>query len=192
MSSTTTIGLKKPYNQFSEHDELKLAELASQAQGDIIEIGCWLGHSTSILAKRCKDIGTRLFVIDNFRGNAGTGLAFYAVENDIKSMFIENMNALDLWENIVLIESDSDDAADLVPNADMIFIDAGHTYKQVLSDLMNYKNKARIICGHDYESETYDELHIEEDYVNGKHHGVIKAVNEVFGKVNHEGRMWWV
>lgn len=182
--------LQQPYNQFSEHDEMKLKELASKAHGDMLEIGCWLGHSTEILARRCKELGTKLYVIDNFKGNEGTPLFDYAKENNVKYQFIENMKALDLMDSIVLFIMDSSDAVGMAPKVDLMFVDAGHTYEQVIKDLRNFQ--ARIICGHDYESETYDENHINEDYVNGKHHGVIKAVNEVYGKVNHEGRMWWV
>lgn len=184
------LALQQPYNQFSEHDEEKLKDISSKAFGDMLEIGCWLGHSTAILARRCKDIGTKLYVIDNFKGNEGTPLAEYARDNNVRHKFIENMKALDLMDSIILFVMDSDNAFGMVPKVDLMFVDAGHTYEQVIKDLRNFK--ARIVCGHDYESDTYDENHINEDYVNGKHHGVIKAVNEVFGKVNHEGRMWWL
>ena len=102
-----------------------------------------------------------------------------------------------LWKSIELFYMDSDEAHKFILNKGLsfLFIDAGHTYNQVKSDLLNYKDKVKeggLICGHDYESDTYDEAHIDEDYVNGKHHGVIKAVNEVFGEVRHDGRMWWV
>jgi predicted O-methyltransferase YrrM len=186
-----TSGLQVPYKQFSEHDEAKLRELSLLADGDMAEIGCWLGHSTSILAQRCKELRTNLYVIDNFKGNEGTPLKEYAESNDVRGAFLDNMKDLGLLDSIVLLTMDSDDAVNLIPNVDLLFIDGGHTYKQVLKDLQNYKTKSRILCGHDYESDTYDESHVEEDYVNGKHHGVIKAVNEVLGKVNHEGRMWW-
>jgi len=168
--------------------------LVYNAGGNMCEIGCWLGHSTSILAKRCKELGTKLYVIDNFNGNEGTPLYEYAKENDVKNTFIQNMKDLGLWDSIHLFCMDSGEAYKYIPdNLGLLFIDAGHTYTQVFSDLNNYRNKVNgIICGHDYESDTYEEAHTEEDYVNGKHHGVIKAVNEVFGKVRHEGRMWWV
>lgn len=187
----------EPYDQFSEHDEITLNKICSNATGLFCEIGCWTGHSTSILAQRVKDTGNKLIVIDSFKGNEFTPLFSYAMRNDVESIFIKNMKELGLWENINLIKMDSALAVNQIENESLslLFVDAGHIYNDIKSDLLNYISKVKkggLICGHDYESETYEEAYIDEDYVNGKHHGVIKAVNEVIGKVNHEGRMWWV
>jgi predicted O-methyltransferase YrrM len=192
------LDLQQPYNQFSEHDEKTLARLAENiCQGTFLEVGCWTGHSTSILAKRAKEIFSDIIVVDSFEGNEGTPLYDYAKENEVKNIFISNMKELDLWDNISLFHMDSNEAHKFIDNESVIFlfIDAGHTYEQVKEDLINYIPKVKkggIICGHDYESTTYNEKYINEDYVDGKHHGVIKAVNEIIGRVEHEGRMWWV
>jgi hypothetical protein len=183
--------LQEPYNQFSEHDEKTLTNLVSQVDGLFCEVGCWTGHSTSILAKKAKTI-----VVDNFGGNEGTPLKEFARDNKVKDMFVENMKTLNLWDKIQLFIMDSSEAHKYIKDnsISLMFIDAGHTYEDVKNDLINYIPKVvkgGILCGHDYESDTYDERYINEDYVDGKHHGVIKAVNEIVGKVNHEGRMWW-
>lgn len=189
--------LQVPYNQFSEHDEKVLTELSNKvSSGPLCEIGCWTGHSTHILANRAKAIGTKLVVVDNFEGNKGTPIEEFARDNSVKDMFIRNMKMFDLWDSIILFSMDSNEAHKFIKSGlfSFLFVDAGHTYEQVKNDLVNYIPKVKeggIICGHDYESDTYDESHTGEDYVNGKHHGVIKAVNEVIGKVNYEGRMWW-
>lgn len=190
--------LQEPYNQFSEHDERTLELLVNDIDdGLMCEIGCWTGHSTAILARRAKEIDSYVIVIDNFMGNAGTPLVEYAKDNDVKKIFIDNMKELDLMDRIILISESSFDAYKKIKDNSLsfLFIDAGHTYIDVKSDLDRYIPKMRIdsiICGHDYESDTFDERYIDEDYVDGKHHGVIKAVNEVFGTVEHDGRMWWV
>lgn len=186
-----------PYDQFSEHDENKLRELSLLVEGDMLEVGCWTGHSTSILAQRAKDIKKTVIVVDNFKGNEGTPLQEFAKDNAVFNIFSNNMKELGLFNSIELIYKDSDKAHGAIENnsVSLLFVDAGHTYKQVKNDLINYIPKVKdggIICGHDYESDTYDEAHVNEDYVNGKHHGVIKAVNEVLGKVNYQGRMWWI
>lgn len=188
--------LQIPYNQFSEHDEAKLKELSLLVNGDMIEVGCWTGHSTSILAQRAKDINKTVVVVDNFKGNEGTPLQEFAESNSVYNIFVNNMRELGLYHNVQVMYTDSNNAHSNISNNsyDLLFIDAGHTYSQVKNDLINYIPKVKkggIICGHDYESDTFDEAHINEDYVNGKHHGVIKAVNEVLGIVSHEGRMWW-
>lgn len=190
----------EPYNQFSEHDERILSELVNKvSRGIFCEIGCWTGHSTSIIAKRAKELGTRVIVIDSFEGNEGTPLKEFAKENNVERIFRENMKELGFNEGIgtvIIYKDKSDSAHSYVGNfLSFLFIDASHKYGDVKKDLLNYKDKildGGIICGHDYESDTYDERYINEDYVDGKHHGVIKAVNEVFGKVEHDGRMWWV
>lgn len=188
---------QQPYNQFSEHDENKLRELVNLCDGDILELGCWTGHSTSILGEKIKNTNNRLLVVDNFIGNEGTPLVEFAKDNSVYHLFIQNMREIGLYKNIQMFYMDTNKAHDFIEShsVSLLFIDAGHTYEDVKNDLINYIPKVKsggIICGHDYESNTYDEKYINEDYVDGKHHGVIKAVNEIMGDVEHEGRMWWV
>src|SRR5690348_11800706 len=99
-SQPIMLTLKEPYNQLSEHDEKVLTDLANQAKGDMCEIGCWLGHSTSILGARVKTLGTKLYVVDSFQGNEGTPLVDYAKEHNVLNEFIENMTKLELIGNI--------------------------------------------------------------------------------------------
>ena len=189
-----------PYDQFSLNDENKLTELVNKiSRGIFCEIGCWTGHSTSIIAKRAKELGTRVIVIDTFEGSEGTLLTDYAKDNDVEKLFRDNMEELGFNEGagtIIVYKDDSSNAHKYIGKfLSFLFIDGSHKYEDVKNDILNYKDKivpGGIIAGHDYESETYDENHINEDYVNGKHHGVIKAVNEVLGKVDRGGdRIWW-
>src|SRR5882757_3970390 len=122
----------QPYDQFSEHDERTLARLVGNvARGTLCEIGCWTGHSTSILAQRAKDIGGKLIVIDNFKGNDGTPLVDYAKEKNIRNIFFDNMENLGLIDSITLFDMDSDEAHKYIESSlSFLFIDAGHTYSQ--------------------------------------------------------------
>ena len=55
---------------------------------------------------------------------------------------------------------------------DLIYIDGSHEYIDIKEDIINFKKLLKgngIICGHDY---------------NSSCPGVIKAVNEIFGKEN--------
>lgn len=189
---------QEPYNQFSESDEEVLRSLVSEVkEGMLCEVGCWTGHSTSIISEHAKNIGSKVIVVDNFCGNEGTPLLEYAKDNKVIDMFKANMDALGLWKYINLFVMNSGDAHQYIKDKSLgfIFIDACHTYEDVKNDLINYIPKMKdgaVICGHDYESNTYDERYINEDYVDGKHHGVIKAVNEILGEVEYKGRMWWV
>jgi precorrin-6B methylase 2 len=64
-------------------------------------------------------------------------------------------------------------------SVDMVFIDAGHTYKEVLADIKRWLPKTKkIICGHDIGDEEVE-----------------KAVKEVFGEEieinnNAKGDIW--
>lgn len=77
-----------------------------------------------------------------------------------------------------------------------VFIDGDHRYAHVKDDIhfaLAHITENAVICGHDYNSPVYDEAHVDQDYVNGVHHGVTKAVNELFGvpHVTPEGVLWW-
>ncbi len=51
--------------------------------GDIIELGCWQGRSTTFLAQACKDSGNGIVhVVDTFKGNPGNEAA-YQVSDDM-------------------------------------------------------------------------------------------------------------
>jgi hypothetical protein len=65
---------------------------------------------------------------------------------------------------------------------DLVFIDAEHDYENVRKDILAWDpliKEGKIICGHDYAS---------------REKGVIKAVNEIYGKDNieviHPGSVW--
>lgn len=80
---------------------------------------------------------------------------------------------------------------------DLVFIDADHTYRYIKHDIDNLFQNVRvggILCGHDYEGLPFDERHVDSDYVDGKHHGVIKAVSERFNNVGtfQGSSIWWV
>ena len=102
--------LEIPYNQFSEHDEAKLKELSLLVNGDMIEVGCWTGHSTSILAQRAKDINKTVVVVDNFKGNEGTPLQEFAESNSVYNIFVNNMRELGLYHNVQVMYTDSNNA----------------------------------------------------------------------------------
>jgi hypothetical protein len=72
------------------------------------------------------------------------------------------------------------DAAPLVPDgwADFVFIDAGHSYRAVQSDIRAWEPKVKPggwFGGHDY---------------HPKFPGVIRAVDEAFKPMLHEGWIW--
>lgn len=51
---------------------------------------------------------------------------------------------------IVVCPCDSVKAARVLPNTDVVFIDANHSYGSVNDDIVAWRGKCRILCGHDY------------------------------------------
>jgi predicted O-methyltransferase YrrM len=185
------------YVQFSLEDKEVLTRLVESAKENIlVEVGCWTGNSTSIIAANAKKRGVKCHVVDWFKGNEGTRLTDLAKIDDVKSIFQANMIALGLNDNIVLYDEPSVTAAKKFADNSIsfLFIDADHRYSGIKADLNAWYRKVKvggIICGHDFNSHAYDEKYIETDCVNGVHHGVTKAVREFFQEdFSVDGRIW--
>lgn len=160
----------------------------------VIEIGSWVGESTSIIADHIKP--GMVYSVDWFKGNEGTDLSKLADSQDIYKIFKSNIEELGLEKYVQTFVMESTEAAKFFSDnfADLVFIDATHNYLDVKKDIAAWLPKVRdggIICGHDCESKEWDERYINQDVFEHKHHGVIKAVNEAFSNFNIEERIWW-
>lgn len=85
-------------------------------------------------------------------------------------------------DRVQFILSESDAAANMFPDksVDFVFIDACHEYEYVYADIKSWLPKVKkggILSGHDYHPDGSP--------------GVVKAVDEIFGKVNHPTRTVW-
>lgn len=194
--------LKEPYNQLSLKDENSIDFICksfNRTDINIIEIGCWLGNSTSILAKYGSVI-----CIDTFMGVKGVQqLVDYAKNTDVYFDFINNMRELGLELKITTFCMESNEAHKFLKDNsyDLIFIDGDHRYEQVKNDIENYLPKLKdngIICGHDYEIgfdldlNSLTELDLNKDMSRGFHCGVVKAVNEKLKNIHLlDDRIWY-
>jgi hypothetical protein len=129
----------------------------------VAEIGSWKGRSTHALLSGCK--GT-VYAVDHFLGSSGERETIHreAETRDIYKDFMKNVGS---FKNLQVLKMDSAEAVKQFEDnsVDMVFIDAGHTYEEVLSDIKRWLPKAKkIICGH-------DRLYLQ----------VQRAVREVFG-----------
>jgi hypothetical protein len=162
----------------------------------MVELGCWAGASTIALGVFGIDIGVKKFyTVDNFKGED----IFTLKEEDglPREILNRNLEVTGLKDFVNVIESDSSKAADLFEDnsVDFIFIDADHKYYGIKKDLIAWYPKVKengIFCGHDFEDLEWDDKHIEEDFYDGRHHGVIKATQEIFSRVNWlPHKIWW-
>lgn len=128
--------------------ELRILQGLAKGAADFIEIGSWKGRSTKTILESCPGTVT---AIDHFRGSDGEEAEHAeAKKGDIYDQFIRNVGH---FPNLKVIKSSSVQAAADNPDltADVIFIDGGHRYEDVVSDIKAWLPRAKkIICGHDY------------------------------------------
>jgi len=180
--------------QLSRNQKIVL-KLFAKGKKNICEVGCWTGESTAILATEAKLTGGRITVIDWFNGNEGSDLKPLAEKHDIQKIFTDNMHEAGVLDVMDIISENSATAHEKLKDGafDLIYIDAGHTYINVYEDIQNYVPKVRdggIICGHDFDATEYNEKFINQDCVDGVHHGVIKAVLDTFKQFEVVSSIW--
>lgn len=122
----------------------------------VVEIGSFRGISTEVFLLHAENV----IAIDPWF--------------DMGFAYIEFMDRVGSFTNLTVLRSNSQNVLDMVQeeSCDLVYIDACHKYESVKRDINNWLpkvKKSKWIAGHDYSNL------IE----NG---GVIKAVNEIFGK----------
>ena len=152
--------------------ELKALYEFALEMDSIVEIGSWKGRSTYVMAKAVKGSIT---AVDTFKGTVDEPELLQKVAEaggSVVSEFMENMR--DCPKLRVLVD-DSVQAARGHADVDMVFVDGGHSYEQVVADLTAWAPKARkLICGDDIE-----------------HPAVARAVRDVLGEVETTGDTIW-
>jgi hypothetical protein len=152
-------------------DELLWLYRTAKNMTNVVEIGSWKGKSTHALCSGCKG---QVFSVDHFQGTLHEATWKPAHEQDIYPIFLSNVGH---FGNLTSIKSSSLEAAPKFEDAsiDMVFIDGGHGYEEVLGDIEAWFPKCRrMICGHDYGWT-----------------GVKKAVEELIGRVDTIGSIWY-
>ena len=181
-----------------------LASAAARPKGAFLEIGTWCGDSAILLGKVAQKSKSRLFCVDWWKGNPGTPLEAIAAKKDIFSIFWKRVQSEGLEDVIVPIRARSDEAAALLKDKvfDFIFIDGGHNYNTVLSDIRHYAPLVRkpggILCGDDCQGriEDFSRKFLEEgknfDFHLSTHCGVVLAVGESFKDYSIDYSLWSV
>jgi hypothetical protein len=158
----------------------ELEWLASKARESpvIIEFGCYLGRSTRALADNTTGI---VYAVDPWNGvyfnNDGTVADW--INTGVYEIFESNLKDHLETGRVIPIRSYSWSFVDPI-RADLIFIDGDHRYEEVKNDIIHALTLIKsggIISGHDYSHKTWP--------------GVKRAVDELFGDVNHCDSIWW-
>jgi hypothetical protein len=141
----------------SELGGLYILAQAYLKKGDLaVEVGCWKGRSSYVLARVCKEKGARLICIDTFKGSELIELDYREGQNIGGLAFLakytnENLKGLP----VEFIVEDSKTAHRLIKNSSvtLCFIDGDHRAPGVYWDVKNYWPKVKkhgVFCGHDY------------------------------------------
>ncbi len=134
--------------------------------GTIVELGAWLGKSSSYLVDNAVD--RNVIIIDSWKGspNELNSTHRLATQVDIYEVFKQNMGE----RNYKSIRGLSSEVVNQFEDEslDVVFIDLTHTYESVKQDIKLWLPKVKkggILAGHDYENDWPE---------------VVKAVDEVF------------
>jgi predicted O-methyltransferase YrrM len=162
--------------------------LGPGACGRIVEVGCWLGRSSTYVARLCRVRGAELICVDTWSGSSDRFDAAYREllgQRDVAAAFCDHMDALGVRPQC--IRELSTDAANRfdVASVDLVFLDASHDHDAVVADLEAWSPRLReggVLAGHDF---------------SDRHPGVVAAV-EAFAhehgrEVRREaGSVWWM
>ena len=127
---------------------------------------------TSMAEVGVRDGRTTFHLLDQ-----NSNLTIYAIDNNI-NQFYNNEVKEKYRERLIAIEGNSPLLANLIPQVDLIFIDADHSYQGCSRDILAYKNKIKnngLLTGHDI------------DYP-----GVNKAVKELIGSYDVGPNNVWI
>lgn len=135
----------------------------------MIEIGSYVGESTTIFANHFK----KVISIDPFINDYDVNdlVCEHADFDIVYRQFLSNMSKFNNIQHIRKLSSDAVSSFAL-ESVDFVYIDGCHTYDQVKEDIINYLpvvKKRGFIGGHDY---------------TGNWPQVVKAVNDILVKVD--------
>ena len=150
--------------------------------GRFVEVGCFLGRSLAYMGALRPDVD--LWAVDSWTENNAHQHHPYrdAHGGTMWRAFMGGMreHAPDVLDRLHVVRGRSCDVA--VPDADAIFIDAGHDYPDISADLAHWTIDVRsggILSGHDF-----------------GHVDVARAVREMFGEPRigpgENSQCWWV
>lgn len=151
-----------------------LTELCSTYKPKIIvEVGAFVGFgSTRIFAA----FADQVIAVDHCAVQFTKRPGIERTESHLHLL----LNNLRDYKNVDVLRASSMEAASMLDiQADLIFIDGGHSETEVKMDLAMWLPKLKVggvICGDDYSE---------------KFPGVVKAVAETLGEHQNQDRIWW-
>jgi cephalosporin hydroxylase len=180
-------------NWYSNDQLVELAETCKAVRdlsGDVIEIGCWEGKSTCIIANAL--LGDTVIAVDTWKGNLSEGdnhpSVIAAQQRDVLSRFTENV-AKFTKGNVQPVVSDCFEfLKQHKQKVKFAHLDAGHDYASVKNAIEMLKPllvRGAVLCGDDFMSANATRADL-----GG---GVEKAVTEACpGFVSKSNFWYWI
>ncbi len=124
-----------------------LRHMASRPDiNSVVEIGSWKGRSTWALCESCRG---PVYAVDTWAGTPSELQTTHA-EARLGTIHAQFMANVGHFPNLYPIPCTSTEAAALVPDVDMVFIDGDHSYESVMDDITHWRPKTRVLlAGHD-------------------------------------------
>ena len=153
--------------------ELEWLYQTARRVNSIVEVGSFLGRSTHALLSGCSG---KVIAVDDFSTICSV-IGMNINKNELIKTFANNLKG---FPNLEVFVGDSLEAAKVLPDVDMVFLDGNHDYEPLCKELDVWLPKTkRVLCGHDY-NEVYWP-------------GVAQAVDEKFGdRVNVLDHIWFI
>jgi predicted O-methyltransferase YrrM len=154
--------------------------------GVFVELGTWKGKSTTFLVTEMINRGRNVnfYAVDLFETGDGIKdekeINAYGKHFSILDEYKNNTKHISSYYNTIISDSSKAASSFEDESVDVIFIDAGHTYDSVKSDILSWLPKIKkggIISGHDYRESWKDD--------------VIKAVQEILGEPDFVENSCW-
>jgi predicted O-methyltransferase YrrM len=177
----------KAVRGWMNNHELEWLATVSKRATVIIEVGCAYGRTTRAIVDN--SYCSTLYAVDTWRGSpselTNNHEDFKNDKGDFAFLeFCKEMFYSIRTSKVVPLRMDSANAAQLLSSmnvkADLIFIDADHSYESVKEDIQNYSPLVAmggILAGHDFQTNPWPD--------------VTKAVLEIFPDVeNPAGHIW--
>ncbi len=167
---------------FMDTNELTHLATLAESHSRILEVGSWMGRSARAFADNTA--GT-VHCVDTWADNAyGDAPAEITCHPDwLWKEFRKNHADTIEAGQVIPVRATSTEGARILSGQtfDLIFIDAGHNYEDVIADINAWRPllaEGGLLCGHDL-------------YPNGPYHpGVLQAVDELIGKYSIVGTIW--
>ncbi len=163
--------------------DLRWLHKAAETADVFVEVGSWAGRSSdAVLSGNLKNPNGKVYCVDTWKGSKEVYDMTnpMAKERDMLEVFKKNVGH---YSNLNIIVKPSVEAAKDFEDGsiDICWIDAGHTYEEVLNDIDAWLPKVKkggILAGHDYIKDVWM--------------GVVQAVDERFGKPDEVVDWIWV